>query len=76
MLVCDKCKNRITTTSSKTNQTLIVYSAKAAYIGHSVDLCHDCIRSLEDFIGKAQSYFMTNENPSSLFDNNKYWNDN
>lgn len=74
MIVCDRCGKKITRTTDKTKKTLTVYSAKAAYIGHIVDLCEECNRELEDYLGKAESYFMVNkENPKNIFNDVTYW---
>ena len=74
MVVCDKCGKKITYPDSYTKKTITIYSAAGAYMGHNVDLCKDCIRKLDDYRNRAESYFMINkENPIEIFDNVKYW---
>ena len=77
MIICDRCGNKIVRTTDSTKNSVTIYRAKGAYIGHYVDLCTDCNRKLEEYIGKAQSYFMVNkENPINIFDGTKYWDEN
>ena len=74
MVICDRCGKKITNTKDKPKKTLTVYAAQAAYIGHIVDLCDECQREFENYIGKAESYFMVNkDNPVNIFDDVKYW---
>ena len=74
MVVCDRCENKIYKMTDKTKKTLTIYTAQAAYIGHNVDLCDECQRELEKYIGKAESYFMVNkDNPVNIFNSVKYW---
>lgn len=74
MIVCDRCGKKITDKIDKTKQTLFIYEAAAAGIWHEVDLCRDCLRALEDYKKRAESYFMVNkDNPKDIFDNVKYW---
>ena len=75
MLVCDRCNHKITRPTDKTKKTLIIYSRQAAHIGNNVDLCDECLRVLDKFTQKAESYFMVNDDPVKLFDNVKYWSD-
>lgn len=76
MIVCDRCGNKITKMTDKNKKTLTIYSAQAAHIGHNVDLCDECLRELENYIGKAESYFMINkDNPVNIFDKIKFWGD-
>lgn len=77
MIVCDRCGNKIIRSTDDTKNTVTIYRAQGAYIGHYVDLCEKCIREFDDYIGKAQSYFMVNkENPIGIFDGVKYWDEN
>lgn len=74
MIVCDRCGNKIIRVHDRTKKTLTVYSHEAAYIGHHVDLCDDCLREYERLTQKAESYFMINkEKPSDIFNGVKYW---
>ena len=74
MIVCDRCGKKIIKVTEKTKRHLTVYHASAAYIGKIADLCDDCQREFDTFIGKAQSYFMVNkDNPNHSFDELKYW---
>ena len=77
MIVCDRCGNKIKRVKDNTRKTLIIYSSAGAYIGHSVDLCDDCLREYERVKHLSESYFMVNkEKPSEIFDTVKYWTDN
>ena len=75
MLVCDRCGNKINEKTNKTLCSMTMYRASGAYCCKTVDLCDQCLRELDNFIGKAESYFMTNtENPMDIFENVRYWN--
>ena len=77
MIVCDRCGNKIAKTTDYTKNTITIYRTQGAYIGHDVDLCEKCTREFNKYIGKSQSYFMVNkENPISIFDGVKYWDEN
>ena len=74
MIICDRCGEKIIDQTDKTKQTLFVYEAAAAGIWHEFDLCRDCLRELEDYKKRAESYFMVNKDkPRNIFDNVKYW---
>ena len=74
MVVCDRCGKKIIKPINIYQHSIPIYSSQGAYIGHPVDLCEQCNRSLEDYLRKAKSYFMVNkENPEVIFDNVKYW---
>ena len=77
MIICDRCGNKIARTTNDTKNTVTIYRAQGAYIGHYVDLCENCNRVFKEYIGKAQSYFMVNkENPIDIFESVKYWDKN
>lgn len=74
MVVCDRCGKKMQ--HSKEQKCMTMYHAEGAYSKPYVDLCDDCLRKFEDYIGKAQSYFMTEtENePINIINNVRYWN--
>lgn len=75
MLVCDRCGNKINEKTNKTLQNMTMYRAAGAYCCKTVDLCDQCLRERDTFIGRAESYFMTKtENPMDIFENVRYWN--
>ena len=75
MIVCDRCEKKINEKTSKTARNVTLYSTAGSYCGKTVDLCDQCLREFNDFIGKAESYFMANDkNPLDLFENVRYWN--
>ena len=74
MLVCDRCGKKLTYQEKEgADITLTIYSAEAAYIGHCLDLCKDCRRLYVDYKDKMQSYFMVNEDPMKLLNDEVYW---
>lgn len=74
MVVCNRCGKKITRNADNIKRVLTVYGSKNAYIDNHFDLCKECSEKLKDYLGKASSYFMTNnDNPEGIFDNVKYW---
>lgn len=77
MIVCDRCGKKIIKITDKTQRTLNIYSAPAASIGHNVDLCNECNTKYENYMQKAESFFMVNldyeEAPIRIFDDVRYW---
>lgn len=76
MIICDRCGKKIADKIDNTKQTPFIYKTEGAGIWYNVDLCRDCLRELEDYKKRAQSYFMVNkDNPKDIFDKVKYWSD-
>lgn len=74
MLVCDRCKNKLSYRERKdADTTLILYSAQGAYIGHHFDLCENCKRLFEEYKNKMESYFMVNDDPIKILNGETYW---
>ena len=75
MIACDKCGKKIIMEKQKYRFT--IYRGVASYIDKMVDLCDDCQEEFNEFIGKAQSYFIVNkDNSNHIFDGLEYWDEN
>lgn len=76
MVVCDRCGGKVEHPKSKEQKCMTMYCAEGAYTNRYVDLCNDCLRKFENYIGKAQSYFMaeTEKEPIDIINNVRYWN--
>lgn len=74
LCVCDRCGKKMNYKErSDAGASIVIYSAQAAYIGHAVDLCPDCKRLFEQYKNKMESYFMVNEDPIKIFNDEIYW---
>ena len=74
MLVCDRCGSELSYEERKdADSVMTIYAAQGAYIGHHLDLCKKCKRLFEDYKGKMESYFMVNDEPIKILNDEKYW---
>ena len=74
MVICDRCGKKLSYQEKQNSKkVLTIYSTEAAYIGHNVDLCENCKRIFEIYKNKMESYFMVNEYPMEILNNEKYW---
>lgn len=75
MMVCDRCKKKITEDGkSVINKKVFIYLSKASRMPYNVDLCSDCKDKLQILIDITTSYFMINEeNKFDILDGVKYW---
>lgn len=73
MLVCDRCGDKIPSGIKRDENYMTIYSAQGAYIGHRADLCKNCKRLFEEYKNKMESYFMVNDEPIKILDDERYW---
>lgn len=77
MLVCDRCEKKLTYQEKRNaDSSMTIYSAAGCYIGHCLDLCPDCKRLFDEYKNKMESYFMVNEDPIKILNNEIYWDSN
>ena len=76
MVVCDRCGGKVECPDKKEQKLMTIYKAQGAYTNRYFDLCDSCLRKFQDYMGKAQSYFMieTKSEPIDIINNVRYWN--
>lgn len=73
-VTCDRCGKRVKNPKVDLKRMMCIYTSPLKRKYESVDLCPDCQKELEDFMDKAESYFMNNKNNAAdIFDKSKYY---
>ena len=74
-VTCDRCKRKIKNPKVDLKRMMCVFTTPIKRKYNSVDLCPDCLKELDAFTDKAESYFMNNKNAIDIFEKSKFYRD-
>lgn len=72
-VTCDRCRRKIKNPKADLKRMMCIFATPIKRKYNSVDLCPECLKELDAFTDKAESYFMNNKNPIDIFEKAKYY---